>query len=203
MNVEAITGWRGGAWLFDGPGCALTNCACIGPARNGTLTARICRRAFTLIELIFVLALLVIITSIAVPRMSGFIRGRALDSESRQLIALMHAAQSRAVSEGMPMMLWIDPTAGRYGLTAETSGKNGDSGAETLALDGTLKIAIVNSGSGASTTFQNLPAIRFLPDGTVDEGSPQTLQLADQDGFGRWLVEMPGRTGYEISARNQ
>src|SRR5271170_18854 len=61
------------------------------------------RRAFTLIELIFVLALLVIITSIAVPRMSGFIRGRALDSESRQLMALMHEAQSRAASEGMPM----------------------------------------------------------------------------------------------------
>lgn len=161
------------------------------------------RRGFTLIELIFVLALLVIITSIAVPRMSGFIRGRALDSESRQLIALMHAAQSRAVSEGMPMMLWINAPAGEYGLTAETSGKNGDSKAEYLTLDGTLRIAALNSGVGATTTFQNLPAIRFLPDGTVDEGSPQTVQLLDQDGFGRWLVEVPNRTGYEISDRNQ
>jgi hypothetical protein len=115
----------------------------------------------------------------------------------------MHAAQSRAVSEGMPMMLWINAAAGQYGVTAETSGKNGDAGAEVLALDGTLKIAVVNNGSGAATTFQNLPAIRFLPDGTVDEGSPQTVQLADQDGFGRWLVELPGRTGYEISDRNQ
>jgi type II secretion system protein H len=161
------------------------------------------RRAFTLIELIFVLALLVIITSIAVPRMSGFIRGRALDSESRQLIALMHAAQSRAVSEGMPMMLWIDASAGQYGLVAEASGKDGDAKAETLTLDGTLKIAALNTGAGAATTFGNRPAIRFLADGTVDEGSPQTVQLADQDGFGRWLVEAPNRTGYEISDRNK
>jgi prepilin-type N-terminal cleavage/methylation domain-containing protein len=57
-------------------------------------------RAFTLIELILVLALLVIITSLAAPAMSNFIRGRALDSEARRLLALMHAAQSRAVSEG-------------------------------------------------------------------------------------------------------
>src|ERR1017187_9004406 len=81
--------------------------------------------AFTLIELILVLALLVIITSIAAPAMSRFIRGRALDSEARRLIALMHAAQSRAVSEGMPMMLWVDEKAGGYGFEAETSGQNG------------------------------------------------------------------------------
>src|SRR5580693_2206433 len=107
------------------------------------------RCAFTLIELIFVLALLVIITSIAVPRMSGFIRGRALDSESRQLMALMHAAQSRAVSEGMPMMLWIDASGGQYGFAVETSGKDGDPKAETLTLDGLLKISVQNGGAGA------------------------------------------------------
>jgi len=83
---------------------------------------------FTLIELILVLALLVIITSIAAPAMSRFVRGRALDSEARRLIALMHAAQSRAVSEGAPMMLWVDEKAGGYGVEAETSGQNGDGG---------------------------------------------------------------------------
>ena len=38
------------------------------------------RRAFTLIELTLVLALLVVITSLAAPAMANFIRGRALDS---------------------------------------------------------------------------------------------------------------------------
>jgi type II secretion system protein H len=158
------------------------------------------RCAFTLIELILVLALLVIITSIAVPAMSRFIRGRALDSEVRRLAALIHAAQSRAVSEGMPMMLWVDEKNGGYGLEAETSGQNGDAKAEDLAVDSTLQIAVLNLGTGAQTTFKNLPAIRFLADGTVDEDSPQTLELQDSDGFARWLVETKTRTGYEISA---
>src|SRR5208282_2587596 len=77
-------------------------------------------RGFTLIELILILALLVIITSLAAPAMSRFIRGRALDSESLRLFALMHAAQSRAVSEGMPMVVWVDQKQDAYGLSEET-----------------------------------------------------------------------------------
>jgi len=157
-----------------------------------------CRRAFTLIELILVLALLVIITALTVPRMSGFIRGRALDSEARRLAALMHAAQSRAVSEGMPMMLWVDEKAGSYGEEAETSGQNGDPKAEEMSVDSTLAIAILKTGGTAPIAFKNLPAIRFLADGTIDEGSPTTLKLIDSAGFARWLVETSNHQGYEI-----
>lgn len=158
------------------------------------------RRAFTLIELILVLALLVIITSIAVPSMSKFIRGRALDSEARRMMALLHAAQSRAVSEGSPVMLWLDDKTGAYGMAAETSGPNGDANAEELAVDSTLRLTVVNLGAGAQTTFNNLPAIKFLADGTIDENSPQALQLVDSDGFGRVFTENKTRTGYEVDS---
>jgi prepilin-type N-terminal cleavage/methylation domain-containing protein len=157
------------------------------------------RAAFTLIELILVLALLVIITSLALPTMSRFIRGRALGSETSRLQALMHEAQSRAVSEGMPVMLWLDAPHGTYGATLETPGQGGDAKAEDLTVDDTLKIAVLNLGTGTQTTFKNMPAIKFLPDGTIDEGSPQTIQLADSEGFTRRLTELPTRTGYEIS----
>lgn len=156
------------------------------------------RRAFTLIELILVLALLVIVTSIAVPHMAGFIRGRALDSEARRLMAVTHAAQSRAVSEGMPIMLWIDEKGGTYGYQSETSGQNGDPKAENLKLDPTLGIAVVSTGVTAPVTFQNLPAIRFLADGTIDENSPQSLKLVDSDGFSRTFLENSYHTGYEV-----
>jgi len=170
--------------------------------RGASLPAAFQNRGFTLIELILILALLVIITSLTAPAMSRFIRGRALDSESRRLFALMHAAQSRAVSEGMPMMLWVDEKNGAYGLQEEATGKNakaGDPKAEDLTVDSTLQSAVLNVGMGAPTTFNNLPAIRFLPDGTVDENSPQTVQLGDSAGFMRWLLLNKIRTGYEIS----
>jgi type II secretion system protein H len=159
------------------------------------------RCAFTLIELILVMALLVVITSLAAPAMSRFIRGRALDTEARRLISFMHAAQSRAVSEGAPMILWVDENNRTYGVTAEVSGQTGDPKAEMLAVDSTLAIAVQNSGGGSPTMFNHLPAIRFLADGTVDEDSPTALKLTDSDGFSRVLTETSLRTGYEVSAQ--
>jgi type II secretion system protein H len=161
------------------------------------------RCAFTLIELILVMALIVIAVSFIMPDMAKFIRGRALDSEARRLFALTHMAQSRAVSEGAPMMLWVDEKADDYGLAAETSGQNGDAKAEDLTVDSTLQISVLGIGAGVQTTFNNLPAIRFLADGTVDENSPQTLKLTDSAGFSRWLTETPLRTGYEITDSGQ
>jgi prepilin-type N-terminal cleavage/methylation domain-containing protein len=155
-------------------------------------------RAFTLIELILVLALLVIATSLVVPAMSKFIRGRALDSEARRFIALTHAGLSRAVSEGLPTVLWVDEKNNAYGLETETPGKDGDPKAENLPLDSTLQIAVVNAGANAPTLVRGLPAIRFMPDGTVDEKSPQTLKLTDYAGVSLWLVESRNRAGYEV-----
>jgi hypothetical protein len=82
-------------------------------------------------------------------------------------MALMHAGQSRAVSEGMPMVLWVDEKQGAYGLQAETTGNAGDPKAENLSVDSTLQIAVPTTGLSAPTMFNNLPAIRFLADGTV------------------------------------
>jgi type II secretion system protein H len=155
-------------------------------------------RAFTLVELLLVLTLLVVITSLAAPAMSNFIRGRALDAEARRLAALMHAGQSRAVSEGLPMMLWVNEKQNAYGLAAETSGPNGDARAENLTVDENVRIAVLDAGATGRTTFQNLPAIRFLADGTIDENSPPTLRLIDTKGRAFWLVEANNHLGYEI-----
>jgi len=180
-----VTGGRIATRASNRPSCHLSRVT-----RHGS--------AFTLIELILVLALLVIITSMAAPAMSNFIRGQALNSEARRLVALMHAGQSRAVSEGLPMVLWVNEKQGAYGLQAETTGQNGDPKAENLMVDSALQITVVNTGSGGTTKFSGLPAIRFLPDGTVDENSPTMLQLLDAKGHALWLIESRSRNGYEI-----
>ncbi len=155
-------------------------------------------RAFTLIELILVLALVVVITSLAAPAMSNFIRSQALSSEARRIVALMHAGRDRAVSEGLPMVLWVDEKQGVYGLQAEMTGRNGDPKAENLSLDANLQIAVISTGLTGTTKFGGLPAIHFLPDGTVDENSPQTLRLTDARGNTLWLIESRTRNDYEI-----
>lgn len=156
------------------------------------------RCAFTLIELVLVMVLLVVAVCIIAPRMSDFIRGRALDSEARRMMALMHAGQSRAVSEGMPMVLWMDEKQNTCGLQEETPPAGGDPKAEDVTISDSVQMAPVTSGPLTVTKFKNLPAIRFLPDGSVDENSPQTVQLT-QGNDALWLVQLQNRTGYEIS----
>ncbi|MGH7978967.1 MAG: GspH/FimT family protein, partial [Limisphaerales bacterium] len=154
--------------------------------------------AFTLIELVLVMALLVVAVCLVAPRLSDFVRGRALDSEARRLLALTDAGESRAVSEGMPMVLWFNGKQNTCGLEAETPPKGGDTKAENLSISESVAITPVKTGSSALTTFNHLPAIRFLPDGTVDAGSPRTVQLAEGNDM-LWLIELQNRTGYEIS----
>lgn len=156
------------------------------------------RCAFTLIELVLVMALLVVAVCLVAPRMSAFVRGRALDSEARRMIALIDAGESRAVSEGMPMVLWVNEKQGACGLEEQTPPKGGDLKAINLTVAGSVDITPITTGPATGTTFENQPAIRFLPDGTIDEDSPQTWRLTEGDDV-LWLVELQNHTGYEIS----
>jgi len=146
-----------------------------------------------------VMTLLVIMVSLVAPPMANFIRGRALDAEARRVYAMLHGAQSRAISEGMPIMVWVDEKNNLYGMEQETPPKDGDTKAETLELDSTLTMEVVSLSGGVQTSLRNLPAIRFLPDGTIDENSPQSLHLVHDNGGDLWLVESRNRMGYEVS----
>jgi prepilin-type N-terminal cleavage/methylation domain-containing protein len=76
------------------------------------------RRAFTLVELVVVLSLMVIVISVAAPTFKAFLKGRDLENEARRMLSLTHYGAIRAVSEGLPVDLWINVKQGRYGLAA-------------------------------------------------------------------------------------
>ncbi len=93
-----------------------------------------------MIELILVMALLAITASIVAPALGSFFRGRTLDSEARRLLALTRHGRERAISEGIPMLLWIDSQHWEYGLEAEPGFSDHDSKATALNFDGSLRI---------------------------------------------------------------
>src|SRR5262245_30883815 len=53
------------------------------------------RSAFTLIELILVMAMLLIVLGVAFPSLKGFFQGRNIDSEARRFLSLTRYGQSR------------------------------------------------------------------------------------------------------------
>jgi hypothetical protein len=166
------------------------------------------------------MAMLTIAVSVTAPALANFFRGRSLDSEARRLLALTRHGQSRAVSEGVPMELWVDTSQGAFGLEAEPSYETEDPKKVEFTLDSDMQLETVNSDpSGSSTVMSlsrpaglasaassapllsnhpNLPRIRFLPDGSISETSPSMLRLTGRDGRSLWLAQSRNRLGYEI-----
>ena len=174
-----------------------------------TNISRPSRSAFTLIELILVMAVLAVVLAFAAPSLSRFFRGRSLDSEAHRFLALTRYAQSRAAAEGMPMVLWIDTRLGQYGLRAETSDTGGDTKAKEFVADVNVELLIQElTGTTTSLPWQqtlavaaNRPALRFTPDGFISDSSPERIlfsQSHEGDSGTIWVGLSRNRLNYEI-----
>jgi len=154
--------------------------------------------AFTLVELILVMAILTVTISLVVPSLSRFFAGRSLDSEVQRLLALTRYGQSRAVSEGVPMMLWLDPQAGAYGLEQEAGYSDKDAKAEDFALARDIKLD-VPTGSKPSTAGSKQFAIFFSPDGApVADTSVSRVSLTKGTDRPVWIALSANRMTYEV-----
>ena len=155
--------------------------------------------AFTLIELIVVMALLAIVIAIGAPRLARFFHGQTVAEEGQRLLALTRYGQSRAASEGLPMMLWMDPANGTYGLRVQ----DGFSTAGATAPAGTGKDVSYKLGDGLRFQFEQgvaLPkqgaSILFAPDGSVEESSLHRVVIVQDDGDWSAIVESPNQLNY-------
>lgn len=165
--------------------------------------------AFTLIELILVMALLAIVLGVSAPSLSRFFRSRSLDSEAKRFMALTRHAQSRAVSEGVPMVLWLETEQRIYGLNADKSFVEEDPQAEQFTLDDALQVEVLRY-SGAMTAMQtnrfrnekldagNLYIMRFNPDGFVSLSSPEAVVFRQGENEELWVAQSRNRLNYEI-----
>lgn len=158
------------------------------------------------------MTLLVVVAGLSAPTLGNFFRGRTLDSEARRLLSLTRHGQSRAVSEGVPMLVWVDTKQRSYGLEADSSYTDRDEKAEEYSVDPSLQIETLNarganatpirqtisSSTTTSGTHRNLPGIRFQPDGSIESSSPQSVLLTDRNGASLRLAQSTNRLTYEI-----
>jgi Tfp pilus assembly protein FimT len=157
------------------------------------------------------MALLAIVLAISAPSLSRFFKSRSLDSEARRFMALTRAAQSRAVSEGVPMVLWFDTKQRTYGLNADKTFVENDTKAEQFTVDATLEIEVRHSSdaiaAGQTSQFKNekvdtggLYTLRFNPDGFVSTSSPEIVVFRQKDNGELWVTQSRNRLNYEIQA---
>lgn len=130
-------------------------------------------RAFTLIELIVVMALLSIIALITAPSLSRFFRGNELLDQARQFLALTRYARSQAASTGIPMVFWIDEQQNEYGLRAQPGFEFNTDEDIGFELPEGIEIHLypLNADQGGMNYFL------FDPDGGVDTNEVLLLRF--------------------------
>jgi len=164
------------------------------------------RRGFTLIELVVVMVLLGIAAALVAPHMAGFFQGRVLNSEARRMLAVTHYGQSRAVAEGVPVLLWINSKQSSYGLITQSSTTDPDDRSSTFTVDPTLTLETSAPNPAPTSEDEderlgvpnNLPAIRFMPDGLFDPASVTKIVIRQGAQAALELVPSANRLGYEI-----
>ncbi len=152
------------------------------------------RRAFTLIELILVMAVLATVLAVAAPRLSGFMWGRNLEEEGRRLLALSRYGRSLAVSQSTPVQLWVNPGQGSYGLAPREGYTIEDEKEYEFLLPEDFRFEVSNDAldnDGRAYVF-------FWPDGTIDELSLTRLIVHGRNEEALALVQKDLISGYEI-----
>ena len=170
----------------------------VGTRENRSIRPRR-RDALTLIELIVVMALLAIVIAIGAPRLARFFHGQTVAEEGQRLLALTRYGQSRAASEGLPMILWMNPANGTYGLRVQ----DGFSAGGVTAPAGTGKDVSYRLGDGLRFQFEQgvaMPtqgaSILFAPDGSIEESSLHRVVIVQDDGDWSAIAESPNQLNY-------
>ncbi len=172
------------------------------------------------------MGMLLTVLSLAAPSLARFFRGRGLDSESKRFLALIRYAQSRAVSEGVPMVVWLDPEQRLYGLEAESSYVERDERALEFRVDEKVEVEAELPPTGSllnqlmdqaallppeldltqyterSAAIKDLVWFRFTPDGFIAENLPRWVEFReardDNSGARLWVAQSFNRLTYEI-----
>jgi hypothetical protein len=135
--------------------------------------------------------------------MQKFFVGRNLDSEAKRFLTLTRYGQSRAVSEGIPTLLWIDPKAGTYGLEQEPGYQEDDAHSQQFTIAEGLSIGVDTSVQAGAKAFKagKRMGIRFSPDGNlIVDTSVKAVFIKEANGQQVSIVQTPDRLSYEVKS---
>ncbi len=152
-------------------------------------------RAFTLVELILVMALLTTIMALSVPSLARSFRQHNLEQEAARILALTEYGREEAISEGVPMSLWIDAEKGLFGIDALPGYVPGDVHRKEYPLGGDIRFDIAKA---AVDQENHVEAAQYAPDGELDPLGVDAIRIVDRSGAAMVVARTPDGLSYEI-----
>jgi prepilin-type N-terminal cleavage/methylation domain-containing protein len=159
------------------------------------------RRGFTLLEMIIVLALIVILASLAYPSLTAMQRSYRLEGAADGARAGMLTARAQAIEEGRPYRFAVVPGKGNFRVAPDSPDFWGG-GAPPTAAEGTAAPLVLEDNLPQGTVFSDGGQVRegetslesgavspsmwkavaiFLPDGSarVPDGTDDSFPTVD------------------------
>lgn len=141
------------------------------------------------------MAVLATVMALAVPSLSRSLRDRNLAQEAKRFIALTEYARNEAISQGVPMTVWIDVENGRFGAEPKTGFSGNDNTQKEFSLNPDVHFENLSTAQGQNELSQ---AIEFAPDGVPEPTSIASIELADRFGSVVAITKTQDKLGYEI-----
>jgi len=144
--------------------------------------------AFTLVEMLIVLAIVGMIMAISIPFTSGFGKGLRIKTASRALAGIINVARSNAVTFRKNYSVVFDVKKSQYWIE-DGSGRIYE---KKYYLPSSVEFKIKGSEEADPVTFENDRVI-FNPAGAV-EGAGGSVTFTDKQGGSR-TISVAGSTG--------
>nr|MBU1327856.1 GspH/FimT family pseudopilin [Candidatus Omnitrophota bacterium] len=144
--------------------------------------------AFTLVEMLVVLAIIAMIMAISVPFTSGFGKGLRIKTTARAIAGIIHVARSNAVTFRKNYSVVFDVKKSQYWIEDETNHIY----EKKYFLPGPIKFEIKGDEEADPVTFEN-DKITFNSSGAV-EGASGAITFTDKQGGSR-TISVIGATG--------
>ena len=141
------------------------------------------------------MALLATILALAAPSLSRSLHQRNLEQEAARLLALTEYGRDEAVSQGVPMVIWVDPESRRFGVKAKAGFTDDSRREKEYALNADLHFEPM---TGTITKDRVVNAAEFAPDGTLDPASAASVRIGDRFKSTVTLARTTDGWGYEI-----
>lgn len=150
--------------------------------------------AFTLVELIVVMAVLALVLALSAPSLARSMRQRNIAAEAARFQAATEYARNEAVSQGVPMVLWVDEKARAFGIEPRSGFIGDPSRVRAFTLHPDIEIALEKSLDRSAA----VQPIEFAPDGAPASTNVETVELKDRFATTVTIARTEDGWSYEI-----
>ncbi len=141
------------------------------------------------------MAVLTILLGLAAPSLSSSFRAHHLAQAGAQVLAVTEYGRDEAVSQGVPMVIWLNAATGEYGVNAKPGFPGDATRDKRYSLGSELHF---DSAASAAPSGDQLNAAEFSPDGTLTPASISAVRIVDDNKASVAVTQTPDGYGYEL-----